>query len=174
MTRNRGPLAVGVSALAAAVVLTVHDAQLAGVPAAPVAVAVVIAAVLVGALDLLVRSTGNPSTSLRAADGSVSIPGERIDAHLSRAASDAEARSALRDRIETVAIGVIVRETGCSRAEARDRLADGEWTDDELARVLFEDDKSDLTGSLRALVTGRTRFERAIERAVAVLEERDR
>lgn len=176
MTLRRGPLVIGVAALAAAVVLTLRDGLTAGVPAALVVAVAVIAAGVLGVLDLLGRSTGGPTTeSLNGSDDDVEVPGTAIDRRLERAASDAEARTELCDRVETVAVGVLVRETGCPRETARDRLADGEWTDDELARALFDDGPADSVGdSLRALVTGRTRFERALDRAVAELEERDR
>ena len=162
MTRT-GPLVFGLLSLAAAVVLTLRPTLLAGVPSSLVVVLAVLAAGGVGVLGLLVR----------ASDGA-RVPGDRIDGRLDGVASDAAERERLHDRIETAAIDVLVRRTGCSRAEARERLAAGEWTDDELARSLFDESATPgVGGRVRALVTGRTRFERATERAVDELLERE-
>lgn len=52
-----------------------------------------------------------------------------------------EERTLPREQLEATlrerAIGVLTRTTGCSRAEATERLADGSWTDDERAAAFF-------------------------------------
>jgi len=174
MTR-RGPLAVGLVAIAAALVLTLHPTLLSGVPASLVVVLAVLAAGGIGVLGLLARATDGPSSeSLVDGDATVRVPGDGIDERLDGVASDEAERERLRERIETAAVDVLVRRTGCSRDEARERLAAGEWTDDELARSLFDESATPgVGGRFRALVTGRTRFERATERAVEELLERE-
>lgn len=172
---RRGPLAVGCLSIGAAVVLTLRPTLLSGVPSSLLAVLVVLVAGGVGALGLLARATDGPSSDpLVDGDGAVRIPGDRIDERLDGVASDERERERLRERVETAAVDVLVRRTGCSRAEARERLADGEWTDDELTRSLFDEAATPgVGGRLRALVTGRTRFERATERTVDELLERE-
>ena len=77
---------------------------------------------------------------------------ERIGSDLEAAIRDAEAgddreraagRLRVKRRLTTLATAVIADRDGCSEAEARERLTDGSWTDDETAAALFTENDTD-------------------------------
>lgn len=109
----------------------------------------------------------------------VTVPGDDFDAVLSAATSfgissgDQRALTA-RSELEDLALAVLTRYRGLSRAEARRRLNEGTWTDDPLAADFF----ASTTGagsSLREAVVGPLWGEGPFERrAKAVVAELDR
>lgn len=68
-------------------------------------------------------------------------PGDEFDALLAgtrgRRRSNRYNKGNVRDRLEAVAIDVLVWRTGDTRAEAKRRLDAGEWTDDPYAAAFF-------------------------------------
>lgn len=78
-----------------------------------------------------------------------------------------------RERLRRVAVASLVEARGCSRADARRRLAAGTWTDDSIAASYLGDDdvQSPLGARLRAALAGRSAEDRAIERTVAALDD---
>ena len=106
---------------------------------------------------------------------SLPTPGDEFDATLADAAGyDREsvaARDRLRARLAAVATTVVARNEGIDEATARDRLADGTWTDDPHAAAFFGDDDSGVGIGVRArdLVRSEPVFVRRARRTVAVL-----
>jgi len=86
------------------------------------------------------------------------VPGDEFDALLSQAPSfgvsggDQQAL-AVRSDLEDAALSVLTQYRGLSEAEARRRLDEGTWTDDELAAEFFAS-ASGAGSSLRESVTG--------------------
>lgn len=83
-------------------------------------------------------------------EGPVTVPaaGEELDRSLSNwqlrlPVLGAGRRESVRERLRAAAVGTVRRIDGCSRSTAVEKVADGEWTDDEqVARFLAEDDLS--------------------------------
>lgn len=178
MSVRRLPLAVGLLALlaGAAMVLGLLPTLPEEARSLPFVV-VVLAGALLGAAATFTRAeTGPRSEPLpapeRAADAGT--PGAAIDRRLARIESDDEARAALEERLEAIAVATITRTEGCSPTEARDRLADGTWTDDERAAAFFATDPPApaIGDHLRSLATGVTPTRRRATHAIDELHER--
>jgi len=108
----------------------------------------------------------------------VTVPGEEFDALLSATSSfgissgDQRALTA-REEIETLALSVLTQYRGLSRAEARRRLNEGTWTDDQLAADFFVSTTgggSSLRESVAGSLWGDGPFERRARHAVAELD----
>jgi len=79
-------------------------------------------------------------------------------------------RAAVRDRIRSAAVETLVRVEGCSRPEASQRVARGEWTDDRTAAAfLAEQGPGSLGARLTDALPGGSRFQRRTERTVAAV-----
>jgi len=75
-----------------------------------------------------------PGGEFRALVDSVGLAGRRaVDA------DDETPRERLHAELNGLAVAVLVRTTGCQPAEARDRLDNGAWTDDDRAAAFFTD-----------------------------------
>lgn len=179
MTVRRLPLAVGALAMLAGGVLAVtgEPTLSPGSRTLPFALAVLVGGT-VAALSVLVRSTEGPETEPLPEPGSSAnarIPGERVDQRLAGASwREGETRAALADRIERTAVTTLARTERWTPAEARERLRDGTWTDDERAAALLSDgdDPPSVGDHVRALATGESPFQRRADRAMAELHDR--
>jgi hypothetical protein len=79
-------------------------------------------------------------------------------------------RVAVRERLRAVAIETLVRVEDCPRREARERVANGEWTDDRVAAAfLAETGPAPLGSRLADAIPGGSRFQRRTDRAVAAV-----
>jgi hypothetical protein len=70
------------------------------------------------------------------------VPGESFDDTLARAdergrRTGAGERRETRDRLRSAAVAALTRYEGLSESAARERLADGDWTDDPVAAAFF-------------------------------------
>jgi hypothetical protein len=83
-------------------------------------------------------------------------------------------RAAVRERLETDAVAVLTRYEGLSEQRARDRLADGSWTDDPYAAAFFGagDPTVPLRERVRAALRDESRFQRRARHAVHELSRR--
>ncbi|SFR88083.1 hypothetical protein SAMN05216559_0443 [Halomicrobium zhouii] len=179
MRVHRLPLAVGVLATFAGLglVVTGGPAPSPGPRTLPFAMAV-LAGGAIAALSVLVRSAEGPTTEPLPDPGTTAnarIPGERVDERLAGVSwREGETRAELADRIERAAVATLVRTEGWTPAEARERLRDGTWTDDERAAALLSDgeDQPSVSDHVRALATGETPFQRRADHAVAELHRR--
>lgn len=155
------------------------------------------AAVLVVLTVLAVRGvTGIDQTTPPDPEEVHSVPrfGEAFDAVISggglRALLTTERHRQVRTRLREAAIATVMRETNCTRAEARERVERGTWTDDpEAAAFLAEAEEGDLeagpaTGPgpgsatgiaarVRAAIRGETPFQRGARRTAAEIVRRD-
>ena len=90
-----------------------------------------------------------------------STPGEGFDEELVALASSgrmqgASERRAIRDRLDELAVAVLVRQ-GANEQAARERLAEGTWTDDPYAAAFFAEARASdvpLEERLRAAFSG--------------------
>lgn len=83
-------------------------------------------------------------------------------------------RERVRERLHRAAVGTVLRTERCSRETARERVATGEWADDEVAAAfLAERDREPLLDRLLDAMPGRSRFGRRTERTVRALLARD-
>lgn len=105
-------------------------------------------------------------------------PGEEFDRRLSdlAPASTPEGKSeraAIRERLETAAVTVLVDE-GHDPETARERVETGRWTDDPHAAAFFAVEPSDRGGrfGLRGLLGGGSSFERQARRTARVVAAR--
>lgn len=145
------------------------------VPIVPALGLVALVALAVGSLVALGRSTDGARTyDLPEPSAGVRVPGDEFDRRLAAASvrADGSDHAPLRDRLEPAAVTVLVDTTGCDRATARQRLADGTWTDDPKARAFFTDAEPSLGARVRTVLTGDPTVVRRARRAVAVLSER--
>ena len=171
-------LAAGFASIAAGVVLVFTPLSVGGGGlAAVVLVGSALLAGGVGGLAALDRS------STTVADGSLPdpsdrgrpVPGDEIDRQLTALSTrDEDAQETLRARIEAVAVTVLAERLDCSRAEARERLAAGEWTDDAAARAFFEKRAPSRRDRLWTLLRGEPTFSRRARAALAALREVER
>lgn len=180
-TRSLGT-AVGVAAVLAGAAVAVAPPD--AVPSIGARAALVVATLVGGSLavlGLLGRTVAGPETTALPGPGtgrSARVPGEAVDRRLARAASDADERAAIRERVADLAAARIARREGCTPERAREHLAAGTWTDDERAAGYLAGETPDagIGAHLRALATGasihRRNAARAI-RAVAALDGAD-
>lgn len=179
MTVRRLPLAVGVLAMLAGLVLVVSGgpARSPGPRTLPFAVAVLVGGAI-AVISVLARSAEGPTTEPLPDPGTTAnarIPGERVDERLAGVSwREGETRAELADRIERTAVATLGQTEGWTPAQARERLRDGTWTDDERAAALLSDgeDPPSVGDHVRALATGETPFQRRADRAVAELHGR--
>ena len=78
---------------------------------------------------------------------------------------DASTRRQVHDRLRDAAVETVARVEGCSTAAARERVADGSWTDDETATSFLQSPPSRWT-ELPGLARGESRFERGAHRTI--------
>ncbi|WP_440992005.1 DUF7269 family protein [Haloarchaeobius baliensis] len=90
-------------------------------------------------------------------EGPVTVPaaGDRLDQRLSTwqlrlPLFGAESREAVRDRLRSAAVGTVRRTDSCSRTDAAEQVAAGEWTDDERAAAFVADGHLTLGATVRA------------------------
>jgi len=153
------PLSVGGSGLAA--VVFVGSALLAGG---------------VGGLAALDRSwTTVADGSLPGpGDGGRPVPGDEIDRQLADLSTrDEDEQARLRARIETVAVSILADRLDCSRAQAREHLIAGDWTDDDAARAFFEERPPSRRERMRTVLRGEPTISRRARAALAALREVD-
>lgn len=173
MTVRRLPLAVGVLALAAGIVLALGVVPSPSVPASLGFVAIVLVGAVLGGAAILGRAARGPTSDplpAPGAGGTGRVPGDEVDRLLATIASIGAADSAaVVDRLERVAVATIAREAGCSPETARERLSEGTWTDDETAAAFFATGaprptvRERFRGVVRGESTRRRRAERAID-----------
>jgi len=102
-------------------------------------------------------------------------PGAEIDAELDAGprASTARSDERVRERLRILAVQVLSDAEGWSEAEARRRLDEGTWTDDETAAALFSErvspEATDLVASFAGIESARRR---EVRHALAELERR--
>lgn len=101
-------------------------------------------------------------------------PGADIDAELAAGPSgSSRADGRLRERLRVLAVRVLSDAEGWSEDEARRRLDDGTWTDDETAAALFAEQVNPSTMDLVMSFTGiESAQQREVRHALAELERR--
>lgn len=129
-------------------------------------------------------SDGPPALPLPERRHVASVPGDEFDDLLWRATSgdvayNARDRTAVRERLERVAVAVLARTDGIGAETARERLEDGTWTDDLRAAAFFSTRVAielSLAARLRAAIASnvafRNRARDAIDELAARLEAR--
>ena len=81
--------------------------------------------------------------------------------------------AAVREHVREAAVDAEMAATGCSRAEAERRVADGSWTTDaEAAAFLADDTDPPVSARVQAAVRGRAWFQRGARRAAAAACDR--
>lgn len=103
-------------------------------------------------------------------------PGDEFDRQLASLTprgrrQGASERRAVRDRLDEVAVSVLVRD-GDSEAVARERLLDGTWTDDPYAAAFFAEESASsvpLEDRFRAAFSAEPNTQRRVRRAVDAL-----
>lgn len=177
---NRALFAAGVACLA----LGVARVAGLGVPALPGGaygfVAVAALAAVVAAVALY-RDAGGTTPAVSAPpersrprrpgdDAARAIAALRV---VGRRADAEDGRGALHDRLEALAVDVLVAKRDVDAATARERLATGAWTDDPVAAACFVDgpvpplSARDQLGALRS---GEPPYARRVRRALAELD----
>ncbi|MFC3478327.1 DUF7269 family protein [Halobacterium litoreum] len=101
-------------------------------------------------------------------------PGADVDERLREGAGDLIASASgnrFRERMELLAIQVLVDARGVSREDAKSQLDDGTWTDDTTAASFFCNDIDPPAQDVFSTVIGRsTVYERQVHRVVAELQ----
>jgi|AntDeeMinimDraft_5_1070356.scaffolds.fasta_scaffold11310_2 hypothetical protein len=105
----------------------------------------------------------------------IPTPGEGFDVAMQSASSvhEISGRDTVNDRLEAVGVTVLQRRCGCTEAEARDRLTNGEWTDDPVAASFFDGtpwSAFPLSLRLRVRLGQESKFGLKARRAVGELE----
>lgn len=105
--------------------------------------------------------------------------GADIDAFVSDAGlrdlRGTDRHEAVRDRLREIALTTVVRADHCTQAEARERLDDGSWTDNEVAAAfLAEADPPGLTTRLWAVLEGTSPYREAARVTAIELARLDR
>lgn len=176
---RRLPLVAGILALGAGTALALDGGST--LPTVDGTLPFVVAVLVGGAVavsGLLARTADGPSSEPLPEPGAAAtarVPGGTVDRRLAALSGrDAEERAELEARIERAAVATLARTAECSPEVARDRLAEGTWTDDGRAAALFTDEERSpsLREHLRALATGETPVQRDAARAVAELSRR--
>lgn len=170
---RRGLLAVGFTSTGAGLVLLVTPASApVSVPLLPALGLVALVALAVGGVVALDRSAGGVRVyDLPDPTAGVRVPGDEFDERLDAVSvrTDADERAAIRDRIETAAVTVLVEREGLTRAAARERLAEGAWTDEPRARAFFTGRPPSRRERVRTVLTGDPTFVRRARRAVEAI-----
>jgi hypothetical protein len=113
-----------------------------------------------------------PTVEPRGEDGST--VGSGFDRNLAAALSAAaEGRDGdeIRADLRAVAADAVAAAEGCSRRAARERVADGAWTDDRVAAAYLADEGAlSLGRRLRSRLRPRRRKRRRVERTVRAIE----
>jgi hypothetical protein len=113
-----------------------------------------------------------PTVEPRGEDGSTA--GSGFDRNLAAALSAAaEGRDGdeVRADLRAVAADAVAAAEGCSRRAARERVADGAWTDDRVAAAYLADEGAlSLGRRLRSRLRPRRRKRRRVERTVRAIE----
>ena len=168
-------LGVGFASVGAGLlVLLTPVAAPVSVPVLPALGLVALAALAVGGLVALGRSAEGARTyDLPDPTAGVRAPGDAFDERLAAVSvRDTADRAEIRDRLRAVAVTVLVDTTAPDRATARERLAEGTWTDDPQARAFFTDSSPSLRARARTVLTGEPTFVRRARRVVAVVADR--
>jgi hypothetical protein len=170
---RRGLLAVGFASTGAGLWLLVTPAGVpVSVPLLPALGLVALVALGVGGLVALDRAAGGVRVyDLSDPAAGVRVPGDAFDDRLDAVSvrTDADDRAAIRGRVETVAVAVLVENEGVTRAVARDRLDEGDWPGDRRARAFFTERPPSLRERVRTVVTGDPTFVRRARRAIAAV-----
>lgn len=82
---------------------------------------------------------------------------------------DSATRWRVHRRLRDAAVETVARADGCSTADARERVADGSWTDDAVAAGFLQSPPGRWT-ELPGLVRGDSRFQRGARRTVVAIE----
>lgn len=81
---------------------------------------------------------------------------------------------AVRERLREAAVATVMRETNCTRTEARERVDAGTWTDDEeVAVFLTESGAPGLGARLAAAIRGDSPFQQAARTAADEIADHD-
>lgn len=101
-------------------------------------------------------------------------PGAALDDAFDRFGSlDPAARERLRERVAAAAVDAVATAEGCSTPEARERVAAGDWTDDDAAVAYLDDDAPVGLGErVRGWLAGGSARERRARRAVEAVRRR--
>lgn len=120
------------------------------------------------AIDRLRRSRDVAAIEAVESTQRLLAPGESFDEHLERSGDLGrhdlqKVRSSIENRLERIGVATLVRREGCPREVARQRLYDGEWTDDPHAAAFFRfggDRRAELRAAIerRSLDPLRSRF----------------
>lgn len=149
-------------------------------PVVPTVGLVALLALVAGALGTVDRSRTAPETATLPdpsgrADGEA--PGDAFDRALADVSGrpGSDDRAAVRERLDAVAVARLRATDDCTAAEARRRLASGDWTRDEAAAAFFADGarSQPLRERVRHLLTGEPRFSRRARRAIDALYDRE-
>jgi hypothetical protein len=113
--------------------------------------------------------------TLEAADpGDGAAVGSGFDRNLRvtlEAAAEGDDRDDVRADLRSLAVEALVSVEGCAREAARERVADGEWTDDRVAAAYLAGEATEpLPRRLVARVRPRASKRRRVERTVAAVE----
>lgn len=105
----------------------------------------------------------------------IPTPGKEFDLALRSASSvhEISGRETVTERLEAVGVTVLQRRRGYTETEARERLENGEWTDDAVAAAFFDGtgwSAFPLTFRLRVRLGEESRFGLKARRAVEELE----
>lgn len=120
---------------------------------------------------LLETETGDPERRYEAPQ-----PGDELAETLGIARQRSRAGDRPRDRIRSrtvdAAVAAVADAESCSEAEARERVENGEWTDDPVAAWFLGDDVALPTGNRARLLASApfSQFEAAFSRTVGAIE----
>jgi len=184
---NRGLVALGALAAALGLAAVVRPSVVAGLSLPGVVLTLLGVVALVQGLRVVYgRYSADPPAErdpLPERRHVASVPGREFDASLEEAAAWSRRggvtdRRQVRERLRTAAVAALTRYEGLSEAEARERLAEGTWTDDPVAAAYFARDGAvspRLRDRARALVASpyRLRASRAVEQLAAVTGRRE-
>lgn len=110
--------------------------------------------------------------------GSAPRPGEGFDDLISgidlRSALFESRREQVRDRLHDAAVTAVMRETGDTRSEARERVERGTWTNDaEAAAFLAGERTPGASTRVAAVLRGETAFQRGARRSARAVARYD-
>lgn len=172
-------VAVGVAAVAVGFVAAVDR----GVAAAldPSATVVTLIGALGAVQGLRYANARRNRTREAAAPGDperrapASVPGDDLDERIERATGPAlgghRARREVRDRVRELAVAAVARDRNAPTDAAEDLVETGEWTDDATAAAFLAPRSSyPVRVRVRAMVSGRSRYESGLRAAVDALD----
>lgn len=106
-------------------------------------------------------------------------PGAEIDAVLDdglgvRDHLRGDPRRTVRDHLRRAATATVTHTDRCPRADARERVASGEWTDDQVAATFLSDHRAVLSPVQRLVdaLPGMSRYRRRVRRTANAIVER--